>query len=372
MKKKLWITLALALLLGNAAQAQRKYNALRETDPAFFKTEQAKAIGDQVIAYQRITGGWPKNIDMAKTMSQEELENVLAEKSRQDDSTTDNNATSMQMNYLARLYQATHLKKYKDAFCKGVEYLLSGQYANGGWPQFWPKMRDYQIHITFNDNAMTNTMRLLRDVYLKKSPFNGDLTSKKLQKKASAAFNKGVDCILKCQIIKDVEPTVWCQQHDRENFSPAPARAFELASYCSAESASIVELLMDIPNPSEEVKRSIRGAMKWFDTYKLTGVRLTRDIDPTTGLRNTKLVKDPKATEPLWARFYDLENCSPFVCDRDGIPRKHLEEIGSERRNGYGWYNNSPAALYPRYENWAKKYDANNKLDIRLNGNNLP
>lgn len=367
MKKKLWITLALAILLGNAAQAQRKYNALRETDPAFFKTEQAKTIGDQVIAYQRVTGGWPKNIDMAKPMSQEELKTVLAEKSRQDDSTTDNNATSMQMNYLARLYQATHLKKYKDAFCKGVEYLLSGQYANGGWPQFWPKMRDYQIHITFNDNAMTNTMRLLRDVYLKKSPYNGDITSKALQKKASAAFDKGVECILKCQIIKDGEPTVWCQQHDRENFAPAPARAFELASYCSAESVSIVELLMDIPNPSEEVKRSIRGAMQWFDTYKLTGVRLTRDIDPATGLHNTKLIKDPNAKEPLWARFYDLENCSPFVCDRDGIPRKHLEEIGTERRNGYGWYNNSAAALYPRYENWAKKYDAGNKLNIQLN-----
>lgn len=122
---------------------------------------------------------------MAKPMTHEERLQVLNDKSRRDDSTTDNDATNMQMTYLARLYQATKSKKYREAFCQGVEYLLSGQYDNGGWPQFWPGMRGYQVHITFNDDAMVNTMEMLRDIYLQKAPFDGKLTDKALRQKPS-------------------------------------------------------------------------------------------------------------------------------------------------------------------------------------------
>ena len=271
------------------------------------------------------------------------------------------------MTYLARLYQATKSKKYREAFCQGVEYLLSGQYDNGGWPQFWPGMRGYQVHITFNDDAMVNTMEMLRDIYLQKAPFDGKLTDKALRQKAIKAFNKGVECILKCQIVKDGKPTVWCKQHDRVTFEPRPARAFELSSYSSNESARIVAMLMEIPNPSEEIKRAIRGAMQWFDTYKLTGLKVVRKGEFGSPFRTTELVKDPDATTPLWARYYDLEHCEPFVCDRDGVPRRHLWEIGTERRNGYSWYSERSAFIYPLYEKWADKYDAANKLNLRLN-----
>ena len=356
--------MALALL---PAQAQRRYNAMKETKKEFFKTEQARLIGDQILDYQRVTGGWPKNIDMAKPMTHEERQQVLNAKSRRDDSTTDNDATNMQMTYLARLYQATKSKKYREAFCQGVEYLLSGQYDNGGWPQFWPGMRGYQVHITFNDDAMVNTMEMLRDIYLQKAPFDGKLTDKALRQKAIKAFNKGVECILKCQIVKDGKPTIWCQQHDRVTFEPRPARAFELSSYSSNESARIVAMLMEIPNPSEEIKRAIRGAMQWFDTYKLTGLKVVRKGKFGSPFRTTELVKDPDATTPLWARYYDLEHCEPFVCDRDGVPRRHLWEIGTERRNGYSWYSDRTAFIYPLYEKWADKYDTANKLNLSLN-----
>ena len=57
-----------------------------------------------------------------------------------------------------------------------------------------------------------------------------------------------------------------------------------------------------------------------------------------------------------WARYYDLVDCQPFVCDRDGVPRKHLWEIGPERRNGYAWYNDRPLQLYEKYDKWKKKW----------------
>ncbi|WP_301708556.1 pectate lyase, partial [uncultured Duncaniella sp.] len=133
-------------------EAKRKNAEILNTDPEFFMTEEARRIGDQVLLYQRVTGGWPKNIDMARPLDEKDAARVLDEKKRRNDSTTDNNSTTIQMAYLARLYKATGDVKYRDAFRRGVDFLLSGQYENGGWPQFWPENRGYQIHITYNDN----------------------------------------------------------------------------------------------------------------------------------------------------------------------------------------------------------------------------
>ena len=74
---------------------------------------------------------------------------------------------------------------------------------------------------------------------------------------------------------------------------------------------------------------------------------------------------DP-AAGPLWGRFYDLEKCEIYVCDRDGIPRKSLEEIGHERRNGYSWYNDNPLSLYPVYDKWADLNDPDGKVRIDM------
>ena len=337
-------------------QQKPKNQLLRSKKKAFFKTEEARRVGDQVLLWQRDTGGWPKNVDMESPMTEEQKQQVLADKKRKDDSTTDNKATSMQMYYLARLYQATGDHRYQKGFCKAVDYLLSGQYDNGGWPQFWPGQRDYQVHITFNDDAMVNTMEVLRDVYEGKAPFDGNLTSDKLKMKAKKAFDKGVECILKTQI-RNPKPTVWCQQHDYKTFLPTKARAYELPSYCSQESAYIVRLLLSLPNPDDRVKEAVHGAMAWFEQHKITGKRLVVKKDAKGKKVDVQLVDDPNG-HPLWARYYDLEKGEPYVCDRDGVPRKHLEEIGVERRTGYSWYDNERLEeIYPLYEAWKKQYD---------------
>lgn len=362
--KSLLIGFMLLSVLPTTAQQAFK-QLMRETSQEFFQSDEARRIGDQLLLYQRVTGGWPKNIDMAKPLSDKEREKIAADKHKHNDSTTDNDATTLQIYFLSKLYQATKDVRYRDAFRQGVAYLLSGQYENGGWPQFWPVMRDYQIHITYNDDAMANTMILLRDIAAQKEPYQGDLTDDQLRQQMTKAFNKGIECILNTQIVTDGELTVWCQQHDRETLLPAHARAFELPSYCTMESAMLTRLLMELPNPDERVKKAVHAAMRWFDKYKLTGYKVERTGRPGSADQNTKLVKDTLAP-PMWARFYDLELCEPFVCDRDGVPRRHLEQIGAERRNGYAWYTDRPISLYKRYQKWAKKYDPNNRVDISL------
>lgn len=329
----------------------RETKILKTIDPDFFKTAEARSIGDRVIAYQRVTGGWPKNTDMARELTENELDSLAKERSRVDDSTTDNDATTTPIAYLARLYSATGEKKYAESVKKGVEYLLSGQYDNGGWPQFWPGPQGYQIHITFNDGSMSNILTMLRDISLGEVPFGGDVIDETTRHKAAEAFKKGIECILACQIIKDGRPTVWCQQHDCESYQPAAARTYELPSYCTQESAQIVQLLMSVPNPDERIVASVKGAMEWFDNHKLNGYRYERVKDPATGKFRATLTADPEAG-PIWGRFYDLEEEKVFVCDRDGVPRRSLDEIGEERRNGYSWYNDHPALLLPEYQKW--------------------
>ena len=349
---------------GKADKKKSHKRILREENPEFYKTEEARRIGEQVLLWQRDTGGWPKNVDMVSPMSEEQKARVLADKSRRDDSTTDNDATNLQLGFLARLYAATGDTRYRDSFRKGVEYLLSGQYDNGGWPQFWPEQRDYQPHITYNDDAMVNTIEMIRDIHDGVAPYGGDLCDKSQKSRMKRAFDKGVECILATQIIADGKPTVWCQQHDHVTLAPAKARAYELPSYCSQESASIVRMLMQIPNPDKKVKRAVHGAMAWFDRYKLTGISYRRVL--IDGNWEAELVDDPANRTPLWARYYDLENNAPFVCDRDGIPRRRLADIGKERRNGYAWYSGRPAELYEMYDKWADRYDPKNKINISL------
>src|SRR5204863_6812084 len=91
---------------------------------------------------------------------------------------------------------------------------------------------------------------------------------------AHAAFERGVDCILKCQIEVKGKLTAWCAQHDEVDLSPRPARTFELASLSGAESVGLVRLLMSLEKPAPEVIRSIDAAVAWFEAAKIPGIKV--------------------------------------------------------------------------------------------------
>lgn len=357
MKKIFLLLFSLMALLPAPAGGQ---NPLKSEDNEFFSSSEARRIGGQVLLWQRNTGGWPKNVDMAKPLSDADRTKVLADKSKLDDSTIDNNATTIQMYYLARLYSATKDKSYRDSFRKGLQYIFEGQYPNGGWPQFWPEVRvRYARHITFNDRAMENVMNLLLDIYEGSAPFNAKgLVTKNMKNMAKKAFDKGIECILDCQIIVDGQATVWCQQHDEYTLKPAKARSFELASYCSTESAGLLELLMKLKDPSDRVKNAINGGMAWFEANKILGYKYIHADGDAYIIPHTD-------AKPLWARFYDFEECKPFFCGRDGIMRRNLSEIEQERRGGYGWYTEFPGTLYKKYAEWSAKYDPAGRAKLR-------
>lgn len=321
--------------------------------PEWYASDEAIRIAENVLLYQHDTGGWSKNIDMARALTEQEKTAVLKLKP-QIDSNIDNGATYTQLAYLARVYQGTKLDRHRVAFLKGLDYLLEAQQPNGGWPQYYPLRKGYYTHITFNDGAMIGVMKLLREVAQKKTTYAFVDDDRRSRSEKGVAL--GIELILKTQVVVDGKLTVWGAQHDEVTLAPAPARAFEPASLTGGESVGIVQFLMGINQPDERVTRSIESAIAWFEKSKLTGIRWEEKPDSSKpGGYDRVVVKDPGAG-PIWARFYEIKTNRPIFIGRDSRIKYDVMEIEAERRNGYSWYVDEPAKLLDKdYPAWQKK-----------------
>lgn len=165
--------------------------------------------------------------------------------------------------------------------------------------------------------------------------------------RAGQAFRRGLDGVLRCQVRVDGRLTVWCAQHDAMTFEPRPARTFELASLSGSESAGLLLLLMDVPDPSPEIVAAVEAGVAWFKTGRIEGFREVR-VDG-----DKRLVPDP-AAPPLWARFYEIGSNRPLFAGRDGVKRFDYAEIEAERRNGYSWYGRWGDAVLARHAAWRR------------------
>ncbi len=330
----------------------------------WYGSEEAKSVAENVLLTQKEIGGWAKNKPYHHEFSEGEKAEFLESKGGPG-ATFDNGATITELRFLAKVYAHFKDERYKQAFEKGLAYIFMAQYENGGWPQFYPvrggESVAYSGHITYNDNAMANTMRLLEEIAADDVEFAAFQLNADTKAKAKQAFDKGIQCFLDTQIMVDGKPTVWCAQHDAKTFAPAKARKYELPSFSGAESAGIVLLLMDVDHPSEAIVSAVDAAVSWFENNKIEGMRLDTETGPD-GKKNRIVVADNDAP-PLWARFYDLETGKPFFCDRDGVKKNSMAEIGYERRNGYSWYTNAPAKVLKQYPKWQKNIRKNTALE---------
>ena len=328
-----------------------KWPDVLKRDANWYGSDDARRIADNVLLYQRDSGGWPKNIDMA-TVLRDGTKAALLKQKTEIDSTIDNGATYTQLRYLARVYGARADDRYKQAFINGIEYLLKAQYANGGWPQFFPLHRGYYTHITYNDDAMIGVLELLRDIAKKKATYA--FVDDALRTRASTAVEHGIECILKTQVVVDGKLTVWCAQHDEVSFKPAAAREFEPVSLSGLESVGIVRFLMKIEHPNQHVVDAIESAITWFEKTRINGLRW-QETAKANGFDRV-LIRDANSG-PLWARFYEIGTNRPIFAGRDSVIRYDVSQIEEERRNGYRWYTDEPEKLLKAdYPAWRIKW----------------
>lgn len=318
-----------------------------------YPAEQYEKIADNLVAYQNEDGGWSKNIDWMAELPADSVVNSLSEHYRQ--STLDNRNTYSQIEYLAQVYTLTKKPVYRKAVLDGLEYLLKTQKKNGGW-------RGWDVDaITFNDEVTTGVLRLF--LHINEGDLNFTWLDDTMCKRIYQAFNRGIDMILWTQYVQNGVKTVWGQQHDNQTLLPTGARTFELASLTAGESCDVVRLLMEIPHPSDEVIEAVKSAMAWFDKVAIRGIRVEKVSIPADQIVNHEypydrvVVKDKKAPR-IWARFYEMTDNTPFMCNRDGIKVYKLSDVKLERRVGYAWYTYAPEELFEAYDIWLKKVEA--------------
>lgn len=320
------------------------------------KNSSTDPVAENMLAYQRNIGGWPKAVgkevvNYDKVLSEKERTLIKADSMR-NDATIDNKATTKEIRYLVTAYKSSGNPRYLAAAQKGIDYLLEAQYDNGGWSQYYPDHSSYRGEITYNDNAMINVLNIMQDIVDGKNDFDQFAA---YRSKAQLSVNSGVECILKTQVNVKDELTVWCAQYDEQTLKPAKARAFELISLSGMESVGITEFLMRIKNPSPEIKRAVKSAIAWFERSKIQDYDFAF-IDAATlpGGKDRLLIKKPGSV--IWARFYDMDTNEPFFSGRNSKKVKTVAEIEHERRIGYAWYGTWPQnLLQKKYPAWLKK-----------------
>jgi len=354
LKKYILVVLCSISIGANAQNTYKNWtDIIRKNDASWFASAEAKKIAENVLLYQRDIGGWPKNIQMQQELTIEQKKDLAAVKKTTKETTTDNGATSQEMLFMSKMYAQVKDERYKESFLKGLNYMLEAQYDNGGWPQFYPLKKGYYTHITYNDDSMVHILNVMKEIS-EESDFYSIKPSKEIVDKTKRAFDKGIDCIVRSQYKQNGVLTAWCAQHDEVTLAPAKARAYELPSLSGKESAKITLLLMSIKNPSPEIITAVKSAQAWFEKTKITNLEEKRVLNDAGKIIDKKMIVTQHAA-PIWARFMELDNNEPFFCDRDGIKKKSLAEIGAERRNGYSWYTNEPKEVLNKYAEWAIK-----------------
>jgi PelA/Pel-15E family pectate lyase len=340
-----------------------------DKDPAWYGTADALKIADVILSFQTPNGGWSKNLSMtqparvpgefyaapnqAPTLpGATDADRAQAnERAHNADwgwvATLDNDATNTELHFLHLVIAALPAGKsapYRKSYLRGIDYLLRSQYPNGGWPQVWPLDGGYHDAITFNDDAVTESLESLQPVGEGAVKFVPLAT----QKLAAAAFARGLNLVLKAQIVINGKKTVWCQQHDELTLAPVSARNYEMPSLASGESATALEFLMTLKKPSPAVVKAINAGVAWFKQSAIYGYTWggTRE--------QGRLLIKREGAGPLWSRYYSLTTDQPIFGDRDKTIHDDVNDISLERRNGYSWFNTDGVELATQYEVWEK------------------
>jgi len=335
-----------------------------DRDAAWYSKKDATRIADNVLSFQTPSGGWSKNIDMSKTPRQPGQNfmvgpdqtaayvtpgdfGTLSDAHWGYVGTIDNDATITQLQFLAKVVTALWVSpsagKYRTAFLHGIDYLLSAQYPNGGWPQIWPLAGGYHDGITYNDNAMVQVMELLQATAAGKDEYS--FVPATLRQQAADAVAHGIQCILTTQITAAGTRTAWGQQYDPLTLAPTSARNYEMPSISSGESAGILLFLMKLPQPTTAEITAINSGIAWLQKVAIHDAawRPTpsgRDLVPTPG------------AGLIWARYYEIGTNRPLFGDRDKTIHDKVTEISLERRNGYAWYGTAPQKALDLYQTW--------------------
>jgi PelA/Pel-15E family pectate lyase len=316
------------------------YKLKAEPGDAWFASDEAKQLADAILSYQTPSGGWSKHTGFTKGPRQPGMQWTSQNEPGQPAhyvATFDNGSTTAEMGFLAGVWHATKREDCKTGFINGLNFILTAQFPNGGWPQVYPLEGGYHDDITYNDDAMTHILELLQGITRDEAGYA--FLDESQRQQAARALAAGIHCVLQTQVLQDGKKTVWCAQHDGLTLQPSHARKMEPVALSGLESAHILHFLMSITNPAPEIVAAIESGLQWFERTKITGLSKSK--------RDGKTVYEPSpaSAEVYWARFYDLTNSKPLFPGRDGVIYDSFEAMAAKNKLGYDFYTTQPGSI---------------------------
>jgi PelA/Pel-15E family pectate lyase len=343
------------------------------------------SVADLIVALQNEDGGFqvlPDNYEMSQK------ETGLG--SMKDVSSVYNGATTSELKYLAKYITANKPEdsKYQDAFVKGIKYLLTTQHDNGGWSMNPGSESGFNANIEVGNKAMTEVLTLLSDIAILNNQDYVFARKAMNVDKIKSAVEKGNDFIVKSQISNNNKKSGWATQYDKSG-NVTMGHTYERESVSSYTTKDVIDYLMTIHNPSQDIKDAVESAYSWLKDVKIADKeqKVVKDTSMNNGF-DVYLVDgsgtwasnyvydkatdsyrplysdvDPTRADQKYVNVYELYNLDGNSVGNNKINNKDL--ILYSTRTTVSYYDNNLAdeLIATGYDEW-KSYLANGFPEI--------
>ena len=343
------------------------------------------SVADLIVALQNEDGGFqvlPDNYEMSQK------ETGLG--SMKDVSSVYNGATTAELKYLAKYITANKPEdsKYQDAFVKGIKYLLTTQRDNGGWSMNPGSESGFNANIEVGNKAMTEVLTLLSDIAILNNQDYVFARKAMNVDEIKSAVEKGNDFIVKSQISNNNKKSGWATQYDKSG-NVTMGHTYERESVSSYTTKDVIDYLMTIHNPSQDIKDAVESAYSWLKDVKIADKeqKVVKDTSMNNGF-DVYLVDgsgtwasnyvydkatdsyrplysdvDPTRADQKYVNVYELYNLDGNSVGNNKINNKDL--ILYSTRTTVSYYDNDLAdeLIATGYDEW-KSYLANGFPEI--------
>ena len=343
------------------------------------------SVADLIVALQNEDGGFqvlPDNYEMSQK------ETGLG--SMKDVSSVYNGATTSELKYLAKYITANKPEdsKYQDAFVKGIKYLLTTQRDNGGWSMNPGSGSGFNANIEVGNKAMTEVLTLLSDIAILNNQDYVFARKAMNVDEIKSAVEKGNDFIVKSQISNNNKKSGWATQYDKSG-NVTMGHTYERESVSSYTTKYVIDYLMTIHNPSQDIKDAVESAYSWLKDVKIADKeqKVVKDTSMNNGF-DVYLVDgsgtwasnyvydkatdsyrplysdvDPTRADQKYVNVYELYNLDGNSVGNNKINNKDL--ILYSTRTTVSYYDNNLAdeLIATGYDEW-KSYLANGFPEI--------
>lgn len=343
------------------------------------------SVADLIVALQNEDGGFqvlPDNYEMSQK------ETGLG--SMKDVSSVHNGATTSELKYLAKYITANKPEdsKYQDAFVKGIKYLLTTQHDNGGWSMNPGSGSGFNANIEVGNKAMTEVLTLLSDIAILNNQDYVFARKAMNVDEIKSAVEKGNDFIVKSQISNNNKKSGWATQYDKSG-NVTMGHTYERESVSSYTTKDVIDYLMTIHNPSQDIKDAVESAYSWLKDVKIADKeqKVVKDTSMNNGF-DVYLVDgsgtwasnyvydkatdsyrplysdvDPTRADQKYVNVYELYNLDGNSVGNNKINNKDL--ILYSTRTTVSYYDNNLAdeLIATGYDEW-KSYLANGFPEI--------